>query len=374
MRTSILKGLTARLKSGARDESGAAAIIFAVALVLLAPLTLGVFDLYIAANQKQKLQDALDAAALYAARSSAQTQKEINEIGQRALQANLSSFPGSALITSSFVLDGPKVVGSAEMTPMAVSAGFFEHSNVTAGAEVLRAMDRLEVALVLDNTGSMSGTKLSTLKTAAKDLVDKLEAAGCNMVFTPTPATMYPDGLDGQTLVRVPEVSEGLCGGARPGHFDGVSTVVSMLFHIVQPDVACFGEKDYQQLAVIRRMVSDMHMPIEIVGVPTVREPSGLALSSRNGYLSEAEHATAAELQATLVTLARSLEAGADIDATLAEGRVQLASQGFAPDYLELRARDLGAVTATTRDAILLVAAHLGATRLIDNLTVTLPR
>lgn len=178
MRTSILKGLTARLKSGARDESGAAAIIFAVALVLLAPLTLGVFDLYIAANQKQKLQDALDAAALYAARSSAQTQKEINEIGQRALQANLSTFPGSSLITSSFVLDGPKVVGSAEMTPMAVATGFFQHGNVKAGAEVLRAMDRLEVALVLDNTGSMSGNKLSTLKTAAKDLVDKLEAAG----------------------------------------------------------------------------------------------------------------------------------------------------------------------------------------------------
>jgi Flp pilus assembly protein TadG len=178
VRTSILKGLTARLKSGARDESGAAAIIFAVALVLLAPLTLGVFDLYIAANQKQKLQDALDAAALYAARSSAQTQREINEIGQRALRANLSTFPGSALVTSSFVLDGPKVVGSAEMTPMAVATGFFQHTNVKAGAEVLRAMDRLEVALVLDNTGSMSGTKLATLKTAAKELVDKLEAAG----------------------------------------------------------------------------------------------------------------------------------------------------------------------------------------------------
>lgn len=178
MRTSILKGLTARLRTGARDESGAAAIIFAVALVLLAPLTLGVFDLYIGANQKQKLQDALDAAALFAARSSAQTQKEINEVGQRALMANLSAFPGSALVTSSFVLDGPKVVASAEMTPMAVATGFFQHGNVKAGAEVLRAMDRLEVALVLDNTGSMSGTKLSTLKTAAKDLVDKLDAAG----------------------------------------------------------------------------------------------------------------------------------------------------------------------------------------------------
>jgi Flp pilus assembly protein TadG len=178
VRTSILKGVTARLKSGARDESGAAAIIFAVALVLLAPLTLGVFDLYIGANQKQKLQDALDAATLFAARSSAQTQKDINEVGQRALKANLSAFPGSALITSNFVLDGPKVVATAEMTPMAVATGFFQHGNVKAGAEVLRAMDRLEVALVLDNTGSMSGTKLSTLKTAAKDLVDKLDAAG----------------------------------------------------------------------------------------------------------------------------------------------------------------------------------------------------
>ncbi|MDP3490556.1 MAG: pilus assembly protein [Phenylobacterium sp.] len=178
MRTSILKGMIARLKSGARDESGAAAIIFAVALVLLAPLTLGVFDLYIGANQKQKLQDAVDAAALFAARSSAQTQKEINEVGQRALKANLTAFPGSALITSSFVLDGPKVVATAEMTPMAVATGFFQHGNVKAGAEVLRAMDRLEVALVLDNTGSMSGTKMTTLKTAAKDLVDKLHAAG----------------------------------------------------------------------------------------------------------------------------------------------------------------------------------------------------
>ncbi|MDP3383301.1 MAG: vWA domain-containing protein [Phenylobacterium sp.] len=178
MRTSILKGLTARLKTGARDESGAAAILVAVALVLLAPLTLGVFDLYIGANQKQKLQDALDAAALFAARSSAQTQQEINEVGQRALMANLSAFPGSALVTSSFVLDGPKVVASAEMTPMAVATGFFQHGNVKAGAEVLRAMDRLEVALVLDNTGSMAGTKMTTLKSAAKDLVDKLDAAG----------------------------------------------------------------------------------------------------------------------------------------------------------------------------------------------------
>ena len=178
MRTSFFMGLMARLRSGARDESGAAAIIFAMSLVLLAPLTLGVFDVYMGANQRQKLQDALDAATLFAARSSAQTSKDINEVGQRALKANLTSYPGASLISSSFSLDGPKVVASAEMKPMAVATGFFQHGNLKASAEALRAMDRLEVALVLDNTGSMSGTKLSTLKTAAKDLVDKLEAAG----------------------------------------------------------------------------------------------------------------------------------------------------------------------------------------------------
>lgn len=178
MRTFDLAALRAKLISGARDERGAAAMIFALALVLLAPLTLGVFDIYIASNQRQKLQDALDAAALYAARSAAQSDKDINEVGQRALKANLQSFTGSALITSNFKLDGAKVVGTAEMTPLALATGFFQHGNVTATSEVLRAMDRLEVALVLDNTGSMGGTKLSTLKTSAKDLIDKLEAAG----------------------------------------------------------------------------------------------------------------------------------------------------------------------------------------------------
>ena len=184
MRTSILKAMGRRLRGAGRDESGAAAIIFAVSLVLLAPLTLGVFDLYIASNQRQKLQDALDAAALYAARSSAQTEKDINEIGKKALAANLRAFTGSALISSQFTLDGAKVVGTAEMTPLALATGFFQHGNVKASSEVLRAMDRLEVALVLDNTGSMSGTKMSTLKTSAKDLVDKLTAAAARSTAT----------------------------------------------------------------------------------------------------------------------------------------------------------------------------------------------
>ncbi|MGQ7249872.1 pantoate--beta-alanine ligase [Halomonas sp. V046] len=202
----------------------------------------------------------------------------------------------------------------------------------------------------------------------------KLEAAGCDLLFTPTPQVMYPRGLECQTLVRVPEVSEGLCGGSRPGHFDGVSTVVNMLFQLTQPDVACFGEKDYQQLAVIRRMVTDLHMPIDVIGVPTVREDSGLALSSRNGYLSDAEHATAAELQQTLRQIRDALQAGGDIQSQLHLGHERLSRAGFVPDYLEVRTPDLGAVTATTREAIVLAAARLGTTRLIDNLSLTLPR
>lgn len=201
----------------------------------------------------------------------------------------------------------------------------------------------------------------------------KLQAAGCDIVFTPTPQSMYPHGMGNQTLVKVSEVSEGLCGGSRPGHFDGVSTVVSMLFHIVQPDVACFGEKDYQQLAVIQRMVRDLHLPIEVIGVPTVREPSGLAMSSRNGYLSEAERNTAAGLQRTLGEIRDALENGASIEESLSQGIESLRRQGFEPDYLELRAKDLSSVTENTREAILLAAARLGSTRLIDNLSLTLP-
>ncbi|MDX5376232.1 MAG: pantoate--beta-alanine ligase [Halomonas sp.] len=202
----------------------------------------------------------------------------------------------------------------------------------------------------------------------------KLESAGCDLLFAPSDATLYPNGLQDLAQVRVPVVSEGLCGGSRPGHFDGVATVVSILFNLVQPDVACFGEKDYQQLAVIRKLVADLHFPIEIVGVPIVRADDGLALSSRNGYLDEAERATAPELQRTLAMLREKLEAGEPVEATLATGLNRLQECGFVPDYLELRAVGLEPVTAETREAVLLVAARLGTTRLIDNLTLTLPR
>ncbi|WP_108446028.1 pantoate--beta-alanine ligase [Halomonas denitrificans] len=210
-------------------------------------------------------------------------------------------------------------------------------------------------------------------RTLAEDQM-KLEAAGCDLLFAPETTTLYPRGLDAQTRVSVPEVSEGLCGGDRPGHFDGVATVVTMLFQLVQPDVACFGEKDYQQLAVIRRLVADLHLRVEIVGVPIVRAEDGLALSSRNGYLDAAQRAVAPTLYATLCTLRAALEDGAAPHDALADGLARLREAGFAPDYLELRAADLGPVTATTREAVLLAAARLGPTRLIDNLSLTLPR
>ncbi|GHE20946.1 pantoate--beta-alanine ligase [Halomonas urumqiensis] len=202
----------------------------------------------------------------------------------------------------------------------------------------------------------------------------KLTAAGCDLLFTPTTETVYPRGLASQTRIRVPEVSEGLCGGSRPGHFDGVATVVSMLFNLVQPDVACFGQKDYQQLAVIRRMVQDLHFPIEIIGVPTVRASDGLALSSRNGYLDDEQRATAPRLHQMLEALRDAMEDGEPPERALSMGREALAQAGFTPDYLELRATDLSPVTATTRDAVLLAAARLGPTRLIDNISLTLPR
>jgi len=202
----------------------------------------------------------------------------------------------------------------------------------------------------------------------------KLEQAGCDLLFAPATTTVYPRGLAAQTRVCVPEVSEGLCGDDRPGHFDGVATVVAMLFNLVQPEVACFGQKDYQQLAVIRRLVEDLHIPVEVVGVPIVRAQDGLALSSRNGYLDADQRAAAPALYRTLCALRDDLEAGAEDSDTLASGLARLREAGLAPDYLELRDADLGPVTATTRDAVLLAAVRLGPTRLIDNLSLTLPR
>ncbi|MCJ1883893.1 pantoate--beta-alanine ligase [Pseudomonas sp. LA21] len=199
---------------------------------------------------------------------------------------------------------------------------------------------------------------------------EKLLNAGCHLLFAPTVEEMYPDGMDGQTRLHVTGVSEGLCGGSRPGHFDGVATVVCKLFNMVQPDMALFGEKDFQQLAVIRKLVRDLNLPIQIFGEPTVRAEDGLALSSRNGYLTDEQRAVAPVLQRTLKQLAERIRQGErDFPALLGEGQQQIEQAGLRINYLEIReAAGLRPATADDRQLVILVAAFLGTTRLIDNL------
>lgn len=199
---------------------------------------------------------------------------------------------------------------------------------------------------------------------------EMLEGEGCAILWAPDAATMYPQGF--ASTISVSGVSEGLCGGARPGHFDGVATVVAKLFNQVQPDIALFGEKDYQQLAVIRRMAADLDLPVRIEGVPTQRDADGLALSSRNAYLSEHERRAARALPRSLVEAAQAIRDGGDVACALAKARGKLEAAGFAPiDYLDLRdATTLEPVEALVGSARLLVAARLGRTRLIDNLPV----
>lgn len=202
---------------------------------------------------------------------------------------------------------------------------------------------------------------------------DRLACAGCDVLFAPAVEQMYPDGMQDLTFVRVPRVSQGLCGVSRPGHFDGMATVVIKLLNIVQPDVAVFGEKDYQQLAVIRAMVRDLNNPTVIVGAPTVRAPDGLALSSRNGFLSEAQRSTASLLYKCLIELAALIRQRHEIGQSLQGCRQRLDAAGFELDYLEVRnARNLEAATNDDRQWVILVAARLGKTRLIDNLVMDL--
>ena len=203
---------------------------------------------------------------------------------------------------------------------------------------------------------------------------EKLNKRGVDLVFAPSPAEVYPKGLSTQTQVDVPVISTILEGASRPGHFRGVSTIVSKLFNLVQPQVACFGQKDFQQLALLRTMVEDMGYDIEIVGVPTVRAKDGLALSSRNGYLTSDERKTAPQLYKIMNALADRLSQGErHIDEMLQETAQQLREAGFIPDELFVRdAKTLQNLSVDSTSAVILMAAWLGKARLIDNQQVDL--
>lgn len=206
-------------------------------------------------------------------------------------------------------------------------------------------------------------------RTLAADQAQLLEA-GCSLLFAPNAQEMYPNGMAEHTTVSVPGVSAGLCGGSRPGHFAGVATVVCKLLNMVQPDMALFGEKDFQQLAVIRKMVADLSIPVDIIGVPIVRDHDGLALSSRNGYLNAQQRASAPVLQQCMQAVKAQIKNGRDDYAALfAEFAQNLQDAGLRLDYVELRdAQNLQPVTAHSRQLVLLSAAYLGDTRLIDNI------
>lgn len=204
-----------------------------------------------------------------------------------------------------------------------------------------------------------------------KQDIARLEAAGCHALFTPGVTDMYPLGHQQHTVVSVPGLSEGYCGASRPGHFDGVATVVCKLFNLVQPDTAVFGLKDYQQFLVIQRMTADLCLPITLVGVQTQREASGLALSSRNGYLTaeEKEHATA--LIRTLREAAKALQSGASTTQVETQALSSLERVGFHPDYFRVcHASTLAPATQQDTHLVILAAAWMGKTRLIDNLLV----
>lgn len=188
-------------------------------------------------------------------------------------------------------------------------------------------------------------------------------------VFAPTVADVYPRGLGQQTFIEVPGISDILCGASRPGHFRGVATIVAKLFNMVQPDVAIFGEKDFQQLQVIRLMTRDLSLPVDVIGMPTERANDGLALSSRNGYLSAEQRIIAPVIYRTLEQTAADISAGSNAEQALTQARKSLEDNGLRIDYFELRRReDLAPAQVTDQQLVLLVAAYLGKTRLIDNL------
>jgi pantoate--beta-alanine ligase len=199
-----------------------------------------------------------------------------------------------------------------------------------------------------------------------------LSEAGCNLMFMPDVTEIYPNGPERATRIDVPGLSRILCGEFRPGHFEGVATIVAKLFHIVEPDVAVFGQKDFQQLTVIRRMVEDLCISVQVMGAPTVRDADGLAMSSRNQYLCAQERSTAPRIYEILTATAQRLKAGDSEFASMERAGCQmLEAAGFRPDYFAIRqAADLSAPRQETSHLVVLTAARLGKARLIDNVQV----
>ncbi|WP_209262317.1 pantoate--beta-alanine ligase [Thiorhodococcus minor] len=263
---------------------------------------------------------------------------------------------------------------ASERVALVPTMGNLHQGHLTLVREARARAERVVVSIFVNPLQFGPSEDLNAYpRTLAEDM-RQLEAEGCDLVFTPTPEVVYPRGQEGQTRVEVPGISDILCGASRPGHFVGVATVVCKLLNMVQPDVALFGEKDFQQLMVIRRMVEDLDMPVQIVGVPIVREADGLAMSSRNGYLKPEERERAPALYRLLCQAADALRAGQAVDAVEEAARERLAEAGLRPDYVSVRsAVDLRVPCPQDDRLVILAAAYLGRARLIDNLQLRRP-
>lgn len=257
--------------------------------------------------------------------------------------------------------------GTVALVP---TMGALHKGHIALVAHARELADHVVASIFVNPTQFGEGEDFDAYPRTEEEDAAKLEAAGCALLWAPHPEEVYPAGFS--TTISLTGVTEGLCGASRPGHFDGVATVVAKLFNQIRPDYALFGEKDYQQLALIRRMARDLDFEVDVVGVPTVREADGLALSSRNAYLTTDERDRAVALPEALAETAAAILRGEPAADAIIAAKAKLFEAGFATvDYIELRdAETLEPVETAERPARLLAAARIGKTRLIDNIAV----
>lgn len=259
---------------------------------------------------------------------------------------------------------------AGENVAVVPTMGALHEGHLSLVRAALASADRVIVTLFVNPKQFNSAADLAAYPRTEFEDAAKLAPLGADLLFCPDGDEMYPAGF--ATTISIAGVSEGLCGAQRPGHFDGVATVVAKLFLQTQADLAFFGEKDFQQLHVVKRLAADLNIPIDVIGCPTIREDDGLAMSSRNIRLSAADRKTAAALAAALTEAATRIQEGASVEDAIADACDRILSAGFqSVEYLELRAEDdLAPLSSLARDGRLIVAAHLGGTRLIDNVPV----
>jgi pantoate--beta-alanine ligase len=262
-----------------------------------------------------------------------------------------------------------------EIVAFVPTMGNLHEGHLSLVREALTRADRVVVSIFVNPLQFNDSSDLNAYPRTLEQDIHLLSEQGCDLVFTPNDKMIYPHGMNAQTVIHVPDMDDKLCGLGRPGHFDGVATVVTKLFNMVEADMAVFGEKDYQQLQLIRRLVADLNMPISIIGSPTFRTESGLAMSSRNNRLSEQGKTRAAKLYQTLQGVQQGiLKKQKSFSALCADALVLLKENGFEPEYVEIRRSDDLALASEEdqQDLRIFAAAWLENVRLIDNIPCNL--